>query len=301
MGKERGAGGGGGDAATAIAIDEFKWPWNYLFWGSDTSPASGDMSAAFPALKSVLQTLTESQAEGNPHDSIAAYDPNPELDEFKAKYDGMSTFIDDMAPDLDLNEAFAAASDFYDDYISDGVAIDDAERMQYAASYARISAGMFDIRAVMSNQMGVAFAGVEEQRRLNATRAKAETIMMIVNAYMSRRDVRTNLLQQMMTIRQNMAQQRILANQDVVEFDAENKVRKATWSMDRYQDAFNFFASVNGAVVAPREMTKRERALATFQGALSTGLQAGVATGNPALGLGAGLLNLGTNLWAQRG
>jgi hypothetical protein len=86
-------------------------------------------------------------------------------------------------------------------------------------------------------------------------------------------------------------------------FDSLEKILKESDVLFRYNESLltlyiQAVMSLFGGTVLERGQTKGERLLSSLTQSASLGIQAGLSTKNPQIGLLAGMLNLGASLWS---
>lgn len=101
--------------------------------------------------------------------------------------------------------------------------------------------------------------------------------------------------------RAELARQRIVAKMDETSFNLDIEAKDATWNLELLQYHWNAMGAYSGAAVLPRAQTARERFLSSVFSSVSLGYQGGQAVGNPAAGVGIGLLSFASQMWGLQG
>lgn len=132
------------------------------------------------------------------------------------------------------------------------------------------------------------------------------TISQTINEELSR------ILEQLLTYKENFAKLQEAYNRERLEmrnklitlrFDALEKILKESDMLFRYNESLltlyiQSVMSLFGGTLMERGQTKGERLLSSLTQSASLGIQAGLSTKNPQIGLLAGMLNLGASLWS---
>ena len=168
-------------------------------------------------------------------------------------------------------------------------------------------AGLWEAGAIIGTQAISAAALLRNDRN----RALTEYELQL---QVNRQGMRTQLVSQLLSTAVNIAFQKmqvrqalvgneidvmryvVSAKQDQQDKDLEYITKDLVYDLDLMQYAQNALGSIYGAQQVPRQQTKGERLLAAVSGSISTGINAGLALGSPAAGIGLGAVNLATQL-----
>lgn len=287
------------------------------------------ITAVGTALDSLFMTAGAPDPAGHVSDAVTnalAHYASMEMDEFDPAIE--------IAGDL---QTIGAA---YDTYVAspsevDALvdAIDEASKRHYLRDVARVTAGMFDVRAVMGTQLGFMVGNLENVRASEAAEAEARLraitlrekgahVTTLAGQVLDARlqtVVRMNQLKGMFVLEalnQELGQTTILLNamgqladmqfkydatiyaasQDKITFDIEQAVHDKLWNWEMFS-YFHQAVSMHGNTMPlPRAQTPMERIGASLMAGVATGGAAGVLTGNPAIGIAAGLATAGLQL-----
>lgn len=260
---------------------------------------------------------------GNPYTFVESYDSDNELDAVDTEYNEYDVNADALDPSTDISAAIALALTEVED--SGNLDLDPANSVQIAAlvtamqnsskvemlkDVSRAFTGLYEIRGLMSTQMGVAVAQIEHQRgialadqearlRIFAHRERTEAVLQVANTYLRENQSRVEQGRLAAAMRGDIARNRIVAEMDRINFDTHIESKEALWDLELFQYYGNILASLSGAASLPRAMTERERVLNGVMTSLSGAIQAGQATGSPGLGVAFGVASLAANLWGQ--
>jgi hypothetical protein len=253
---------------------------------------------------------------GSPYAGVAAYDPSSDLDDMQSRFDDFDNLVTALDPEVDLETALAFANAQVDptaeladidDYVD---ALETREKGAFNREVARVTSGMFDIRGVMTSQFGMVLSSMEDGRRnsldandkemrLQAFNRGQQLKLGIADTYLRQKSQQIELNRVAVAMQSDLSRLKITGYGDELAMNLEMATRDGTWDLELLEYAKGGMAAITGAAMVPRTQTPRERLMGALTTALSTGLQAGVATTSPLLGLGAGLLNFATQMWAM--
>jgi hypothetical protein len=252
---------------------------------------------------------------GNPYDGLSAYDPDGDLSNAQTKIDYWNALITAIDANDTVEEAVEDAlsvvdSDYDLDTYIDGL-VDDFEQRSKGAflrNVSRVTAGMFDIRSVMTSQFGMALANMEQDRqdqlndidarfRLQEHKDRMMMALQISNDMHRLRSAQLQGIQGAAGMQQEMSKMKIVAKQDQTNTDLEWEVRESLWDLDLLQNyGAGMLSALSGAPMAPLKPGFGERLVQNLSSGVGVATSVGMATGSieAALGAGIGWTVLGT-------
>ena len=256
----------------------------------------------------VADEMTAIKAEmgGSPYRFITAYDPNTDLDVAQAALDELSDEVD-VEPSVDVGDAVLESimlvnQHMFPDSELDAV-VDSYENQQmpsFQREVSRVAAGYFDIQATMSSQYVMALANMENSRRADLSDFASKLRLQYQQSRMTNAIALTSEMlrikggraagkQAVAGMQTELSKMKIIAKQDQVNIDLGYVERDTLWNLDLLQHGSAMLGSIYGATTLPRALTPMERLLGGLATGASAGIQAGVATGSPELGVIYGL------------
>ncbi len=259
-----------------------------------------------------------------------------------AQYDGIA--MQELDPTAEVVGDLKAIGDAYDAHVAtpsevDALvdAIDEASKRHYLRDVARVTAGMFDVRAVMGSQLGFMVANLENQRASEAAEAEARLravvlrekganvthlvgqtldaklqyvvrenqthsmmVLEMINHQIAQTPILINSMMSLASLQMQQGQYDVGARQDKVHFDLEQQVRDKLWNWEMFSYFQQAVAMHGGAMPLPRAQTPMERIGGAVMSGIGTGLMGGLALGPQAgfaIGIGTTLLSLVTAPW----
>ena len=275
--------------------------------------------AKIPLVFDDLQDARSTSVEQAPSAGLESPDVYPMVDTIK---DRRNVFLDELAGyDQDKVEAiYAKAKTIAEDFVSvtdldiDGymTAFEQRSKAHFQRSVSRATTGMWDVRGVMNTQFSMMLANMEQDRQIELDDMEARLRMLqaqdrsqqtvqVARDFMSNEEFRINALNAMIGAEMDISKFEIISEQDKLEWDLDMETRARLWNLELYSYAGNLLASGGGAVSMPRAQTAREKVLGAFTTSVSFGMNLGVNTRNPAVGVAGGLGMFAAQLWAANG
>lgn len=265
--------------------------------------------------KNVYDTMRNAMSDigGSPYELVEAFDPDDAIDSIADRFTTFDGFVADLDPDAEITAAMSRASTEVDaeigptTYITAVVnASETRTRGQHLRDVSRAAVGFFETRSVMSTTYDVAMAYLEAQRQLQlndestrlhlqAQMERTDAILRLADAYLAQVARRLEAERIATALNFDIKRAEVTAKQDQTEFNLDVETRDATWDLELFAYHAQALGSLQGISTLPRATSGRERLLAAITNSASAGLQFGIATGKPGLGL----LSFGGMLAAQ--
>lgn len=252
-----------------------------------------------------------SRVAGSPFESIRAYNPDSLISDISDALDLMQDAIDDFTQET-LDDAVTTAVTQADTIMGDTALADlvasyrERAESNFQRDVSSVYAGLWESGAIVGSQTFIAAAllrnestrqVMEYERGLTVSRenTRAQMISQLISTAIQ-------IAAQKMQARQSYAGSRmdylkfvVTTKQDQMDKDLDYLTRDATWDLDLIQYAQNALGAIYGAQTVPRTQTKGERFLANVNSSISTGIQGGLALGNPGAGVALGAFNFISN------
>lgn len=287
-----------------------------FMWGqfaTKTAETGTDFAEDWPQL---VTEMVNVHAGGNPYADVTAYNPDADIADIEDRLQEFFDSVTDNTPVDVLPLAVTWAENNLptlqgDDDVDDQIeAAAELSRIEHLAAMARVTAGMYDIRATMSTQFGAELAMLEHSRASNITdlqtRLRAHktdqrqaAIMSLVEVFLRAYTQHMEANRVAAMVQFDASRLKIAAKQDQINFDIEMETRDALFPLELFQYPANFIASLGGVALTPRRETKGERILGAITASATNAFQVGTMTGSPIAGVAAGALTLGAD-WLSR-
>lgn len=303
-----GGGAGGGSAGQVDYPEHIKAFHTGLLVG-DVDAGLAEFQTAFDVagVPNYLEAVAAATA-ANPYTLTDAYDPATDLGAIQTRHDDVDTLISA----IDLTEATGNIADYVaaavtlattalpDSEIDAAVASFEARSLTaFQRQVGRVTAGMFEQRAIMNTQLDMALANMEQDRaiqvddmdsrlRLLTQQERYQAKLQLVAYFLQLLDMKLMRSQQAVAQQFDISKLNIVAYQDQILSDISLDEKDVLWDLDILKYGQNALSSISGSVV-PKAPTPQERLVAAVSNSAAAGLQIGTALGNPAAGFAGGL------------
>jgi hypothetical protein len=290
---------GGGSAGQVDYPPYIKYFHAGLLAGDDDSPAytQADM------LNYVELSVAASAA--NPYTSVAAYDPDTDLGLVSTQLAALEAIVDAIdTGDISTYVTAAvtqAASLLPDSEIDAAVASFEARSLAaFQRQVGRATAGMFDIRAVMSTQFDMMIANMEQDRaiqvddmdsrlRLLTAQERYQAKIQLVDQILRLLSAQVQGTSGLVSHQFDLSKLSIVAKQDEVLSQVGFDEKDVLWDLNLLAYGQNVLSAISGAATVARPLNEKERLIAAVTNAGAFGLQLGTTMGNPAAGFAGGI------------
>lgn len=265
--------------------------------------ADFDLDNSIVALINAVDTTSG----GNPYDGLSAYNPDGDLSNAQTKIDYWSALIAAIDANDTIEDAIEDALSVVDSeynlepYVDDLVdAFEQRSKGAFLRNVSRVTAGMFDIRSVMTSQFGMALANMEQDRqdqlndidarfRLQAHKDRMVLALQVSNDMQKLRAIQLQGIQGAAGMQQEMSKMRIVAKQDQTNTDLEWEVRESLWDLDLLTNyGAGILSALSGAPMSPLKPGFGERFIQSLSAGVGTAVSVGMATGSYEIALGVG-------------
>lgn len=213
-----------------------------------------------------------SDVGGNPFANVLAYNPDSDLDLVQQRLDDFFSEVVLLNPEADIESAIDIVSRKLEEVATDSQGEIDAVvtaaeargLLEHQRAVSRLTAGMFDLGAVMTSQFGVAIALLEQGRanaisdlqaqlHLQAKQQRSTDMVNLTAAVLDRSVQRIKGLQAAVAIQAEVSKQHIVAKNEQLAMDLEMELKDATWDLDLYKYGTQVLGSIQGTAAIPAQ------------------------------------------------
>lgn len=260
------------------------------------------------AVKDIDGHIADLLTGTNPYAGVTAHDPDADITTIQTR----TTVFADVVDGIDEQGTWSAMIDEVTSRLDDilpSLSDIDTEvtefeaqsRNNLAQSYNRITAGLFDINAVISTAFPSALAVVEDGFATDVSRFRAERqqqvqrertliIQQSVNSMINLLNLRVTGTAGSVTAQDGTSKTRIAALADQINQDLAYDVDEAYWKLDAVLKGGSGIGLISGLAAGQKGPTKIQSILGGAAIGAGIGIQAGIATGSLGIGVATALI-----------
>lgn len=306
---------GGATAVTTmpnyLSVQQARWLNNVqpaVLADDSTAELSDSINSMWASTTDTIDISSEiaTAATLNPYSGVSSYDPDDALSGIEDRLSGWTDLADDMDPTDVLTAAFEfALSQIDDEIMSDTIVSDavDAHTARTEPDYQRALSGelmpLLMGRCVMTSAWDDAVASMAISRSADTAQYSASLGLTQQEARIRlAHDIAAmfiNALQLQMSINQatvmataDIAKLRIAGMQDQILNDLKFDESESLWNLELFHYGAGMIAAYGGGVPTTKPQTPFDRAMSAITTSGLIGLQVGMVTKSPAIGMIAG-------------
>lgn len=265
---------------------------------ADFSAATG---AAIIDIDLMSTLVTMMDTGGNPFASVNAFNPDTILSKTEDRVDAFVSLAETIDQSADWEAMCLTALNRADSILAaDELEVEVANfesksEGELARGYNRITAGFFDINAVVSTSFPAGLASLEEQHRANVSRFRTErtvqrarersfVVMQSISDMVQLFSLKIQAESGAAQLQQQSGFQKIAVKDSQTATDVGFNVDESNYNLETLKSGSTVLAALNNAPIVPKGLTRAQSALSGLTAGAGFGINIGIATGNFGIG-----------------